>query len=283
MIPWWGKIGAKLMLSRLPINYRAWTKLKIFRHGYMSDPSYASRVLRHHLDQAFGKDAAGPGGVCMELGPGDSLFTACSAVGAGFDGTLLVDAGDWAERDLDHFREAARVAGLSPERIGRWAGIDDALVDLNARYLTTGTDALRALPNNSVDFIFSQAVLEHVRRHEYAAFIAESCRVLKPGGRSSHRVDLQDHLANSSHNLRFSDRLWESPFFASSGFYTNRLSYADHVRAFEDAGYRIVTLTLDRFDRVQLPRRKLAAEFRDRTDDELSVHGFDIVAEKPRA
>lgn len=280
MIPWWGKIGAKLVLSRLPVNYRDWTKLKVFRHGYMSDPGYASRVLRGHIDIALGKGAPAPGGMCLEIGPGDSLFTACSAAAAGFSGSLLVDAGDWAERDFDHFREAARVAGIAPERIAAWTGIDSALADLNARYLTTGIEALRTLPDNSVDFIFSQAVLEHVRKHEYTAFIAETHRVLKPGCFASHRVDLQDHLANSSNNLRFSDSVWESDFFASSGFYTNRLSYTDHVRAFEAAGYRIDKLQLDRFAAPQLPRNKLAKEFRDRPDEELIVHGFDLVASK---
>lgn len=280
MIPWWGKIGAKLVLSRLPVNYRSWTKLKIFRHGYMSDPGYASRILRHHLDMALGKGAAAPTGLCLEIGPGDSLFTACSTVVTGFSGSLLVDAGDWAEHDFDHFREAARVAGIDPARIAAWPNLDAALADLNARYLTKGIESLRELPDSSVDFIFSQAVLEHVRKHEYTAFIAETYRVLKPGGFSSHRVDLQDHLANSSNNLRFTDKVWESNFFASSGFYTNRLSYTDHVRAFEVAGYAVETLKLDRFDRVQLIRAQLAPEFRDRPDAELIVHGFDIVARK---
>jgi SAM-dependent methyltransferase len=280
MIPWWGKIGAKLVLSRLPVNYRNWTKLKIFRHGHMTDPGYAMGVLRYHIDLAYGEGASPPGGLCLEIGPGDSLFTACSAVTTGFSGSLLVDAGDWAERDLDHFREAARASGIAADRIAGWRDMDAALADLNARYLTAGLESLRTLPDNSVDFIFSQAVLEHVRKHEYTAFIAETYRVLKPGARASHRVDLQDHLAHGLNNLRFSEKIWESDFFTTSGFYTNRLGYTDHVRAFEAAGYRIEMLRQDSFAAPPLPRNKLAAEFRDRSDEELLVLGFDILVEK---
>ncbi|WP_326524825.1 class I SAM-dependent methyltransferase [Sphingomonas sp.] len=237
--------------------------------------------MRAHLDQAYGTGRAPPTGLCLEIGPGDSLYTACSAHAAGFSGSILVDAGAWADRDLEGFRAAARVAGIAPDQIARWGSIDTALADLNSRYLTTGIDAMRSLADNSVDFIFSQAVLEHIRRHEYDAFIAETRRVLKPGGRSSHRVDLQDHLAHDLNNLRFGHKLWESDFFTSSGFYTNRLSYKDHVRAFEAAGYRINELNLDRFTKPTVRRAKLAREFRDRSDDELTVMAFDIVAEKP--
>ena len=281
MVPWWAKLSAKLVLSRLPVSYGSWIKLKAFRHGQMNDPTYASRVLRHHLDEAFGAGTDAPAGLCLEIGPGDSLFTGLSAAAAGFDGSVFVDAGDWAERNFENLRKAAHVAGLDPARISRWESFDAALDDVNARYLTNGLDALRSLPDNSISFIFSQAVLEHIRKHEYSAFIAETQRVLIPGGRCSHRVDLQDHLSRGLNNLRFSEEIWESHFFSSSGFYTNRLSYAEHRQVFENAGYSIRNLKTDRFDKAPIEARKLAKPFRDRSLEERLVKGFDIVAEKP--
>lgn len=281
MIPWWAKISAKLVLSRLPVSYGSWIKLKVFRHGHMNDPAYASRVLRHHLDQAFGAGAGAPQGLCLEIGPGDSLFTALSAAAAGFGGSLLVDAGRWAERDFENFRTAAHFEGLNPERISGWESIDAALDDLNARYLTNGLADMRSLPDNSVDFVFSQAVLEHIRKHEYNEFIAETYRVLAHGGRCSHRVDLQDHLSNNLNNLRFSEYIWESDLFSSSGFYTNRLNFKEHIVSFESAGFSIVEVNTDRFDSMPININKLAAPFRAQSVDDLIVKGFDLVVEKP--
>lgn len=39
---------------------------------------------------------------------------------------------------------------------------------------------------------FFQAVPEHIRKSEYASFIEPTFRMLKPGSRASHVVDLED-------------------------------------------------------------------------------------------
>lgn len=278
--PWWAKIVAKLALSRLPVDYRQWVKLRIFRHGSMADPQYALGVFRNHLAQACLQEEIFRG-LCLEIGPGDSLLTAVAAHAAGFSGTLLVDTGAWAQRNVQQLRAVAVEEGVGAERTGRWTTFEEALTDLNAHYLPTGIDALRALPGASVSFAFSQAVLEHIRKGEYQEFLQQLYRILEPGSLSSHRVDLQDHLSKGLNNLRFSDRVWESDFFASSGFYTNRLGLRDHVEAFEAAGFIIEKLVSDRFPVLPLPRTRMATRFRTRSDEELLVCGFDIVVRKP--
>lgn len=35
LTPWWLRIGAKLVLSRLPTGYGLWRKLNLFAHGAM--------------------------------------------------------------------------------------------------------------------------------------------------------------------------------------------------------------------------------------------------------
>jgi SAM-dependent methyltransferase len=262
-------------MSRLPLSYSTWSRLGIFRHGKMVDENYARSVFEFHLSQL---NDVPDNATCLEIGPGDSVFTAIFARQAGFARSVLVDAGRFANEDLELFVATAEGCGAASQSVGRWRTIDDALCDLNATYLTDGLTSLRSLPDNSVHLIFSQAVLEHVRKGEYGDFVAEMKRILAPGGIVSHQVDLQDHLSHGLNNLRFPDRLWEKPFFSEAGFYTNRLSYSEHRRMFEDAGFRVLSVTRQEFDPVPIERRQLARQFATRTDEDLAVLGFHLVA-----
>jgi hypothetical protein len=96
-------------------------------------------------------------------------------------------------------------------------------------------------------------------------------------------VDLQDHLAAALNNLRFSESVWESHLFSSSGFYTNRIRYSEMIQSFKDAGFESETVQLDRWDELPTPRRRMDTAFRDMPDDELLVRGFDVVLRKPAA
>ncbi len=41
---WWAKIGAKLILSNLPMAYVFWQGMGLFRHGHMDTAGYALGV-----------------------------------------------------------------------------------------------------------------------------------------------------------------------------------------------------------------------------------------------
>jgi SAM-dependent methyltransferase len=190
----------------------------------------------------------------------------------------LVDVGRYANEDLQLFAAAARDSGVDPITVDRWSSVGEALRDLNAVYLTDGLNSLRSIPDGSVHFVFSHAVLEHVRKGEYADFVGEMRRVLVPGGIASHQVDLRDHLSAGLNNLRFPDWIWEKPLFAEAGFYTNRLSCSEHLQTFENAGFQLISVTRQTFDRKPIERRSLARQFSDRTDEDLAVLGFHLVA-----
>lgn len=268
-MPWWFKIGTKLVLSRVPLAYRLWSRIGIFRHGRMGEDDYADNVFDFHIRQAGSALAADA--VCLEIGPGDSLFTAINANRAGFARSVMVDVGDFADHDVARYAAVARSRGIDAQRIVGWKSVDEALLDLDSTYLTTGLDALRALADHSVDFAFSHAVLEHIRKAEYREFLVQLRRVLKPGAITSHQVDLQDHLEAGLNNLRFSTKVWESAFFAQAGFYTNRLSRGEHLSAFIDAGFTIVSVEEQTFAALPIARSRLAREFRDRPASELLV------------
>lgn len=134
-----------------------------------------------------------------------------------------------------------------------------------------------AIPDASVDFIWSQAVLEHIRRAEFPEFMAETRRVLKPEGVCSHRIDLKDHLGGSLHNLRFFEAVWESRFMSDSGFYTNRLRYGELLDIFRAAGFAVHVTDRREWNAPPIRRDKLAEPFRGLSEDDLSVSEFGVV------
>ena len=279
-IPWWGKIGAKLVLSRLPVSYGAWSRLGVFRHGDMADPSRAIAAFRAHFQAAQAVHLLPRDFTTLELGPGDSLLSAGVARAAGGGMTWLVDAGDFARRDAILFHaldDALPASGLPALGLPRDLGFEAILDRLGARYRTNGLASLGEIPSASVDLVWSSVALEHVYREEFEALAVQLARVLKPDGVMSHAVDLRDHLGGSLNNLRFSDRRWESRSWRRAGFYTNRMSQAEILAAFARAGLRADRLRDDLWPAPPLDRSKMDRAFRDRSDEELRIAGFDVV------
>ncbi len=279
-LPWWSKILAKLVLSRMPVRKKWWQKFGLFSPGYMLLPDYAIAVFREHYARA----GAPPLGFSyVELGPGDSLATAAIAWAHGASEGWLIDAGSYAARDIRRYHGLFQA--LSAMNLPRDAAeliecrsVGDMLSRTHCVYREDGLDGLRTVRSASIDMIFSQAVLEHVPRAEFDATAREMKRLLKPGGTGSHVVDFKDHLGGSLHNLRFGDNLWERSWFAKrSGFYTNRLRYSEILAAFHAAGFSVQTVARRTWDAPPLPRRALAEQFRSLSDDDLSVQGATLV------
>lgn len=279
-IPWQAKIAAKIVLARSPIPYTIWRRLNLFKHGTMTDVSYALGVFRTHVAVA----RAGPAGgdmVALELGPGDSLLSAVVARLMGVSRIHLIDAGAFASTEIALYRTAAEqlmkelgAGGIEP---ARWRDVGDMLADCRATYGTAGLQSLAAVPDASVDLSWSHAVLEHVRKREVGPTMRELRRIARPHGVSSHQVDLSDHLGGKLNNLRFSPEVWEGDFFSRSGFYTNRVRYAEWRRIFTDAGFEAAQLMPQRWDTVPTARHALHPVFRPFDDDDLKVRGFRAV------
>lgn len=281
--PWPLKIVTKLVLARLPVSYRTWSRIGIFRHGEMDDPSYAINVVRTHLDRV-GLGHGEPF-TALEVGPGDSVSSAIVAYALGATTTHLVDVGRFAESDVEAYRplvDALKRDGHVVPALDGVGTIDELCARCNAHYLTDGLTSLRTIESASIDVVWSQAVLEHVRVNEFDDLQRELRRVLRPSGSASHRVDLQDHLAESLNNLRFSDRLWERPAVWNSGFYTNRLRSAEIIASMRAAGFDTDVIGIERWPQVPIKRERLARRFREVSPDELRVRWFDVLARHPR-
>lgn len=282
--PWWAKISGKLVLSRLPVPEQSWIRMGLFDPGPMDQPEYAVRVLQHHLAR-YPHPLPGGDLTALEIGPGKALTSAATAWAAGFSVIYLVDSKPLAELNIDALRRAAKnageVEGWRTPTVPPDADISETLRQMGAVYLADGLESMSQIADASVDFIWSQAVLEHIDRHEFREFARQLYRVLRPTGVASHTVDLQDHLGSSLNNLRFSRKVWESPIMRNSGFYTNRLRREEIIDAFESAGFVIEIPTTRRWRTLPLPRSSLATEFQRFTTDELRIAEFDLVVRKP--
>lgn len=277
-IPWWLKIIAKIVLSRLPLGYNFWRKLGLFRHGKMDHSAYVIGVFNAHCERA-GLKGELTDRVVLELGPGDSIATAIVAASYGAK-TILVDSGKYASQDVNlykFFAKNLRGIGLNPPDLSAARNIEDILDLCGSVYYTRGLSSLKEISEKSVDLIFSQAVLEHVREHEFHQTMVECKRILKNYGLASHCVDLKDHLGGGLNNLRFGNRIWESNFFVGSGFYTNRIRFSRMVSIAEEVGFQIELGKVDRWDAIPLARNKLAVEFSHLSDDDLLIKGFDVI------
>jgi hypothetical protein len=274
-LPWKVKLYSKLALSRLGFSYGFWHRLGLFLHGRMDDPEYAISVFHKHREAG----TPPPGFSALELGPGDSLANALIARAHGATKVWLIDQGDYANKNLSFYRdlaEALQSLGLTPPL--EWRSVAEMLEACHATYLTEGLASLRTIPSGTVDFIWSQAVLEHIRKGEFVSMLEELRRVITPTGNMTHQIDLRDHLGGALNNLRFSDAQWESSNWAQAGFYTNRLRYSEIIEACQNAKFKITTLQIRRWDYLPTPKSKMYDTFKNMQENDLNIMECFILA-----
>ena len=276
---WYLRLIAKLILSKLPFSYRLWSYIGLFRHGAMDDFSYAWKVLQKHaLELNQTKRWKG-----LELGPGDGLLSAFLAPALGSSGLTLVDAGNFAHKDVKKYQQQIhdflkKFPNIRLPRVIEDNSIGEMLSCVGGEYYYNGLISLQKLDSDSYDLIFSHAVLEHVRHHESVDIMKECYRLLSPNGVMSHVIDFKDHLGGGLNNLRFSSSLWERNWFASdSGFYTNRIRLSEMISMCEDIGFEVEVRSLKYWERSPIKRKQLAREFYNLSDNDLLVSGAHLI------
>ena len=241
-IPWWAKVGLKIVLSRLPIPYGTWSRLGAFRHSFVTDSGKVLHEVQAHVQRYV--DVRGRPPECvLELGPGELTTRAVTYAALGVKKTILVDVGDFGTMDVATYQHAARAAGQAGLQAPDLEGVADraeVFSRCGTHYLCEGRRSLEALAQGEVDLIVSDAVIEHVRLHDLRPLLAALRRVGAPDCFSRHGIDFHDHLGGGLENLRFSQALWESEWMAGSGFYTNRVSASAMLGLLEHEGFRTV-------------------------------------------
>ena len=278
-MPWWGKILLKIILSRLNISYNVWQKLRIFRHGAMDDPEYAFNTFNRHYNSGEFVNK-GKNFTMMEIGPGDSLASGIIAFYYGAKKSFLVDVGDDAIQQTTNYKNLLEYLKNKKDINVNYKdglSVDDIYKIWNISYLSDGLDSLKIIPDSSVDFIWSQSVLEHIDKYEFINYLRELRRIISIGGISVHGVDLKDHLSYAHNNLRFPEKVWESAFMKKSGFYTNRILYSDMIKILKDCNFHVEIKNIKRWDIMPTPRNKLDKQFCNFSDEDLMISEFDIL------
>jgi Methyltransferase domain len=275
VVPWYLKIPAKLVLARLPIPRPFLNRLGVFRHGSMVRADYALEIVTRHAALA-GIQWAGLS--VLELGPGDSVGNGIIAYALGAERSVLVDAGAWATREPQIYAQfIGTLRALLPDTkrldsaAERWRTFDELLDAFNISYLTSGLESLQSLPAHSIDYCFSEAVLEHIRVAEFDQSMVELHRIVRPNSVSTHVIDYKDHLQAGLNNMRFSARTWESALFVRSGFYTNRLRHRDVKGSLSKAGWKVLSDSPTLWPEVPIDRKAIHGELQRYTHDELRV------------
>ena len=269
--PWWARIISKIFLARLPISYDFWRKINLFRHGQMDNSEYAFEVFLNHINPDNIKDKT-----ILEIGPGDSLSSGIIASCYGAS-SILVNPGDFLLDPVENhtnIKNYLEKKGLLIDSMPK--DLEELCNNHQIKYFTNGLESLKKIPENSIDIVFSNAVLEHIYKDEFIDIFKELKRILKDDGYMSHQVDFKDHLGGSLNNLRFSEKIWESYLFKNSGFYTNRIRHQRMLDIFIETGFIITDINLSKWDKLPINVNKLSNQFRNCSHEYLLVSGFKI-------
>ncbi len=142
-------------------------------------------------------------------------------------------------------------------------------------------DSGSVLRENSIDFIISQAVLEHVDEIDNA--YSSMYRWLKPGGYISHEIDFKSHGITSDWDghWRYGDVLWRI-VRGKRKYLINREPLSSHLRCVESAGFDLKLLSRVQMP-MQSPRIELAPRFAQLDDDDLTTSSAYVLAHKNEA
>ncbi len=284
-IPWFVKMWLKITLAYFPVPYDIWKKLGMFEHG---DVIKQLPNLYNSFDEhiQFYKERMGEApNYCLELGPGDSVGHALCAAAEGMRGIVLVDAGDFASKDEEHYSSFYNY--LRSDKKVSFSKVlldfdrDSVLEFADGQYLTNGLKDMPQVSDNHIDFSYSHAVFEHIYRDEFGPYMKELFRVQKPGSLARHWVDLHDHLGGALNSMRFSSDFWEGKAVKQAGFYTNRLTMDEMIKLAEDAGFGVEIQRINKWDSLPTPRKSMHKMFQDKSEEELNVCTFLMIMEKP--
>ena len=253
-----------------------------------------------------------------ELGPGQSLGVGAAALLAGAEKYTALDVVAHSNNDANRrvfddllvlYRRREDIPGadefpqvkpllasytfphhLLPDDVlqsgleeGRIRTLREALGTLAAngavRYRAPWHDQ-SVIEEESVDFLFSQAVLEHVDdlAHTYRAM----AQWLKPGGMATHQIDFRSHGTHAVWNghWAYGEDVWRR-IRGKMPYLINRCACSDHFAHIKNAGLEILESNTYASEKG-LPREALAEPFKSNlTDDDLTTSGLFVVLRKP--
>ena len=315
-----------IIAKNIANNLRCRLRLALGQAGSTIGSSHVGKTLTRSLDyiDATYRDYVFYGNLSsaeiagkriLEVGAGDNFGVALEFLAAGAGKVVTLDK-FVSERNSEH--NAAVYAGIRERLGGSEVRNFDRAVDLaggvrfNAERLQTiegvGTEeADRISPPGTFSLIVSRAVLEEI--YEIDRAFEAMDRLLAPGGRMLHKIDLRDYGMFSNHGMHPLEFLTipEAVYalMASHSGQPNRRRidhYRDKLRQLGYSGDLLVTAVAGEpgevlphqakiepgrdysarsLELVQAIRPRLARRFRELPDEDLLVTGIFLVARKP--
>lgn len=248
-------------------------------------PARLEHTLNQGLEQVRLLRRAGVNfhGQCgLELGTGWQPIIPLLFHIAGADRVHLVDADRILTpgailKTVDWVRSRARqvAEGLGVDltdvvwrtEVDRDADLDGMLSSLGFRYWAPYDVCELDIRPQSLDFITSRAVLEHIPRDTIEDIMRKFADALKPHGGMCHMIDHSDHFEHADHSidrvhfLQHSDAFWRFCCLNEHNF-QNRMRHSEYVSLFQDAGFDVThciqevhTPTLRQLDLARLNPR----------------------------
>lgn len=304
------------IVSYIPGLYKLY-KLQGKNRGMIRSARYSYSAWLRRLVMADKNGLSTHPNVVAELGPGGSLGIGLAALLTGADKYYALDIAPYAEIEtnikvfdelVDLFMKREEIPDiprlkpyldsrqfpshiltsqclnetLKPKRI---EAIRKALLNLGDKdereieisYFVPWYDA-NVIRKESVDMVYSQAVLEHVDNltHAYGAIYCW----LKAGGIMSHQIDFKSHGTAREWNghWRYSDFIWKLTK-GKRRYLLNRHPHSTHIRLMQKYGFQVVSDMKVKSDSL-IQRKDLSPRFKDISDDDLTTSGAFIQAVK---
>lgn len=280
---WWVIVLAKLLLSFAPFIKRIFRALGFYSPGLMLDYDYAINCFNEHYNAM--ENLAGDsniGKVIVEFGPGGSNFSALIGHAMGFSQSILIDIKPLDQLILESAEKNFFLIKDKLKSRGKYGMIQNHdFSDIDYSYMSEGITSLGHLESNSVDFLWSHSVLQHIHIDSFLNALIEFHRILKPGSLMSHKVDFKDCIAFGLNNMRFSDVTWNSDRFFTSGFYTNRIRRDEMLNLFSDSGFDVIKTNDFYFEEVPLKLTQCSEDIRERySEHDLIYSGMHSILRK---
>lgn len=155
------------------------------------------------------------------------------------------------------------------------------LSKVNAVYSINGLEGYKSIPDGSVDYVFSFAVFEHIRKNIFVDTMKEVYRFMKTAGIAYHTIDFTDHLGGGKNHLRFPDSVWEDKSHYNMDNYTNRISCTRMCKILEDIGFEVEKVIRTKmFKRNPIQRKYISPDIGYISDEDLNTAMATLILRK---
>lgn len=215
----------------------------------------------------------------LEIGPGKNLLLAIIFILNGAKKVYLIDKYKQIFNDKFNIKLYNQYLILHLEEykknIKNYFSIKEKIIYFGKESI----EKINKLENNSIDFIFSHAVLEHVFNLDLT--IKRIYQLLKRGGFSSHKVDLRDHFHIRDKCyldfLKYPNKYWK--FIGD----TNRVRFSQYIKLFREYNFKILNVKLQKMGpilKIEEIKKKIYKDFKNLDSEILSIRGFYIFLKK---